>query len=58
VRKRLEITKREIVLGLDKSRCCQAFLKQSRVYPFRVYCPKCLYPIEFEHEVIWGRRGE
>jgi len=55
-RRRLSITKREIVIGRDISRCCHAQLKQRHIYPFAVCCSDCNYDLEWEHEIIF-RKG-
>lgn len=56
-RKELKVTQRLIIIGAtenaDKSKCCKAEIRQSRVYPRPLYCTGCQQEIKFEDQVQW-----
>lgn len=55
-RKSLKRTQREVVIGLDKTRCCNVDIRWARVYPFALFCDKCDKPIRFEDQIIFHKR--
>lgn len=58
MRKKLSETKREIVIGRDKSKCHCELLEWSRVYPFDVYCPSCHKTMVYEDEIIFHKKSK
>lgn len=52
-RKLLTKTKRLIIIGQHKSKCHNAEICQSRVYPFELYCWDCNKTIRYEDQVIF-----
>ena len=50
-RKKLSITKRLVILDLDKCKRCNGKLRQRRVYPFPIACSDCNEDIIYEDEV-------
>ena len=54
-RKKLSITKRLVILNLDKCKRCNGKLRQRRVYPFPIACSDCNEDIIYEDEVAFNK---
>ena len=58
-RKKLSKTQKLVTIGhgkqCDRSRCCNAEIRQRRVYPFAIACKECNTDIIYEDQVAFTK---